>query len=324
MNKEALISDKKLLASLEDQYEKTRRAADSIRAFVSDLNFEDNVPDQQERFLMMDQLHVYEQVQANLINRIRFYRDRVKMQEDKEKIAEHLEHEQREFMPILDKMIKTCQLPAFSNINQEKFEAFQKGNISLQEFLESVPCNEAFLKAVIQYLSTAQLNHCDQDTRRHDEAATKLCDLLVKGRLGEKCAKCGGYLSCGLGVKEGEEILCFNCANQITIKELQQALDEYRATYTHHCGQDVQDADDACCQARAGRVGYDAAPAASQTCESLYKILGYQVICFLSPGEARCDQCQFNPNDPEDCVKVELVGGYYICLAPLPNSIVTE
>lgn len=90
---------------------------------------------------------------------------------------------------------------------------------------------------------------------------------------------------------------------------------------THHCGQDA-DMDDACCQA-----AYD--PNESQpvdvkpaiTGESLYKLLGRQVICFLKPGESRCENCQFNPDDPEDCVKVELVGGYFLCLANMqPNE----
>lgn len=276
MNKEALISDKKLLASLEDQYNKTRSAADSIRAFVNDLTFEELVPDARERYLMRNQLTAYEQVQSNLMDRIRFYRDRVKTAE------------------------------------------------GIKDWAQFKPTDGAQV-GVDASTSAAQQDRC------HDEAATKLRNLLVTDRLGEKCAKCGGYLSCGLGVKEGEEILCFNCASQITNDELQQALDEYRATYTHHCGQDVQDADidDACCQARAGRVDHDAAPAASQTCDSLKELEGMQVIKVCSQ---KCKDCPCGDGpreypsgrDMSSCVKVELVGGYYLCLAPLPNSIITE
>lgn len=120
-----------------------------------------------------------------------------------------------------------------------------------------------------------------------------------------------------IAVSNGYDIFTPWC--EVAEKIDQEAVE----SVAHHCGQDA-DMDDACCQVRSSRVDHDAAPAAVQTCESLYKIIGYQVICFLSPGEVRCDQCQFNPNDPEDCVKVELVGGYYLCLAPLPNSIVTE
>lgn len=82
MNKEQINSDKKVLESLESQYNKTRRAADSVRAFVTDINFEERVPDAQERWLMAEQLDAIEQVQTNLINRIRFYRDRVKRDEN--------------------------------------------------------------------------------------------------------------------------------------------------------------------------------------------------------------------------------------------------
>ena len=47
---------------------------------------------------------------------------------------------------------------------------------------------------------------------RRNEAALKLCNQLVKGRMSvyapsKKCAKCGGNLSCGIGVKVGKEIL---------------------------------------------------------------------------------------------------------------------
>jgi len=230
MNKqEQLNYDKKVLASLEAEYKRAQRVIYSIRELVTDLNFEELMPDSQERCLMVDELQAYDYIRTNLMNRIRFYRNRVKLEENKEKIAEHLEHEQREFMPVLDKMNKTFQLPAFSNINQEKFEAFQKGDISLQEFLESVPCNESFLKAVVQYLTDEQ----------------------------------------------------------------------------HHCGQD------AASQAEDG-------PAESP--ESLKDLLGMEVVCV---GDMPCDGC---PHDHygAPCVKVELVGGYHICLAAHPNSIISE
>lgn len=242
MNKQQqLNSDKKVLASLEAEYKRAQHVIYSIRALVTDLNFEDMVPDQQERYLMMDELHVYEQVQQNLLNRIRFYRNRVKLEENKEKIAEHLEHEQREFMPVLEKMNKTFQLPAFTNIAQEKFEAFQKGEISLQEFLESVPCNESFLKAVVQYLTDEQ----------------------------------------------------------------------------HHCGQD------ACCQVDDGNAVVDKPII---TGESLEQLVGATVRLFHKPGH-KCIDCPYSSKSYGgkcEYKKVELVGGYYLCLADLPNSIITE
>jgi len=123
-------------------------------------------------------------------------------------------------------------------------------------------------------------------------------------------------------------------------KVLEQLKQEYNETFnrmqdlgeilahcaemgTHHCGQDA-DMDDACCQARASRVDHDAAPAASQeiTGESLKQLIDYQVIGVCEPGFP-CEGCvQDHYNTP--CVKVELVGGHMLCLAPLHNSIVTE
>ena len=177
-------------------------------------------------------------------------------------------------------------------------------------------------------LKAQALHHCDQDTRRRDEAAAKLCDLLVKCRMvvfapREKCAKCGGDLFEGLGTAEGEKTLCFNCANQITNDELQQALDEYRAACIHHCGQDT-DLDDACCHT-AGKqddcpVGGGSAAVNQENGDSLNDLLGMEVI---SVGDMPCDACNPDNYAGRPCVKVELFGGTYLCLAPQPNSIIS-
>ena len=95
------------------------------------------------------------------------------------------------------------------------------------------------------------------------------------------------------------------------------------AIATHHCGNDA-DMDDACCQA-----AYD--PNESQpvdtkpaiTGESLKKLVGWQVVSVMPPGH-KCQGCLYSSDDFRCEKKVELVGGYFLCLAPLPNSIVTE
>ena len=79
--KEQLNSDKKVLASLEAEYKRAQRVIYSIRALVTDLNFEELMPDSQERCLMVDELQAYDYIRTNLINRIRFYRARVKKEE---------------------------------------------------------------------------------------------------------------------------------------------------------------------------------------------------------------------------------------------------
>lgn len=58
------------------------------------------------------------------------------------------------------------------------------------------------------------------------------------------------------------------------------------------------------------------------TGESLKKLMDYQVIGVCEPGFP-CEGCvQDHYNTP--FVKVELVGGYMLCLAPLPNSIMMD
>lgn len=91
-----------------------------------------------------------------------------------------------------------------------------------------------------------------------------------------------------------------------------------QAMAMHHCGQDC-DCDDACCQAGSPCGRSAAAKEPVITGESLKELVGMQVV---SVNGEKCDYCVSRYNAP--CVKVELVGGYYICLAPLPNSIVTE
>lgn len=78
---------------------------------------------------------------------------------------------------------------------------------------------------------------------------------------------------------------------------------------TSHCGQDA-DMDDACCQARGHQpAGY-----------TYNDLLGMEVM-FVFPHCHKCGDCTFRKGaDGSECpcVKVELVGGDYICLAKRP------
>lgn len=86
--------------------------------------------------------------------------------------------------------------------------------------------------------------------------------------------------------------------------------------HQHHCG---QDADDACCQARHFNMeGYEQViihegniPADQEGSFSLKDLLGMQVVCI---GKGKCDDCPAD-NHGDKCVKIEAVGGIYICLA---------
>lgn len=75
---------------------------------------------------------------------------------------------------------------------------------------------------------------------------------------------------------------------------------------THHCGQDA-DMDDACCQVKGVKPAI--------TGESLRNLMGMQVCRCNVP----CDVCAIDKRLGA-CVKLELVGGDYICLAPTPNT----
>lgn len=85
----------------------------------------------------------------------------------------------------------------------------------------------------------------------------------------------------------------------------------------NHCGKDA-DMDDACCQA-----AYD--PNESQPVDtapmSLHELTGMQVVGAYPKGW-KCKDCIFSEMKNSRCEKkVELVGGYFLCLADIqPNE----
>jgi len=208
MNKEEqLNSDKKVLASLEAEYKRAQRVIYSIRTFVTDLNFEELMPDSQERCLMVDELQAYDYIRTNLMNRIRFYRARVKKEE------------------------------------------------SIKDWSQ-------YKKTDSTYIGV---------------------DVSNEGSHSECCQVCGDGI----------------------------------ATQQHHCGQD------ATCQVGDGSAVVNEIP------DSIKSLEGMQVIKVCGP---KCKDCPCGDGlreypsgrDMSSCVKIELVGGYYLCLADLPNSVVTE
>ena len=85
----------------------------------------------------------------------------------------------------------------------------------------------------------------------------------------------------------------------------------------HHCGQDAS-----------WQVG-DGNAVVNEIPNSIKSLEGMQVIKVCGP---KCKDCPCGDGlreypsgrDMSSCVKIELVGGYTLCLAPLPNSIITE
>lgn len=110
--------------------------------------------------------------------------------------------------------------------------------------------------------------------------------------------------------------IMFQEAQQLKEENARKQLDEWKKMKghiipvnldeQHHCGQDA-------CQVGDGI-------AVVKPAEHLKPYLGWEVI---SVGDMPCEGC------PQDhygtpCVKLELIDGSYLCLAPQPNSIVTE
>ena len=83
------------------------------------------------------------------------------------------------------------------------------------------------------------------------------------------------------------------------------------------------DGQDATCQVGDGSAVVNEIP------DSIKSLEGMQVIKVCGP---KCKDCPCGDGpreypsgrDMSSCVKIELVGGYTLCLSPLPNSIVTE
>lgn len=104
---------------------------------------------------------------------------------------------------------------------------------------------------------------------------------------------------------------------QVQIQAGSPCDDRVVTSATHHCGQDAS------CQVGDGSAVVDKPII---TGESLEQLVGAIVRLFHKPGH-KCIDCPYRSKSyGGKCVykKVELVGGYYLCLADLPNSIVTE
>lgn len=94
---------------------------------------------------------------------------------------------------------------------------------------------------------------------------------------------------------------------------------QYKKTDSAYIGVDVSDEGDhgACCQVGEGPADVNETP------DGIKALEGMQVVHAFNPGH-RCDGCSNYTECNRNWKKLELVGGYYLCLAPLPNSIVTE
>lgn len=124
--------------------------------------------------------------------------------------------------------------------------------------------------------------------------------------IGVRCDKCGKSIRPGdMCIFHNEKIFCNDCGCD----------NSETGTAPHHCGQDVSNE-----SSQSSPSSENDKPVI--TGESIKKLMDYQVVGVCEPGFP-CEGCvQDHYNTP--CVKVELVGGYMLCLAPLPNSIMMD
>lgn len=117
------------------------------------------------------------------------------------------------------------------------------------------------------------------------------------------------------------------------------------AIATHHCGQDAEEQHHnyraivegqgihihdgnvpldqcGCIKIKGGQAqDLNESQPADTVPESLKELVGWQIVSVMPPGH-KCQGCLFDRDYFRCEKKVELVGGYYLCLAPIP--IVTE
>lgn len=127
--------------------------------------------------------------------------------------------------------------------------------------------------------------------------------------IGVSCHNCGKSIRpCDVYTMVEGNPFCITCA-AIELKRVPLA------PMPHHCGQDVSNE-----SSQSSPSSENDKPVI--TGESIKKLMDYQVVGVCEPGFP-CEGCvQDHYNTP--CVKVELVGGYMLCLAPLPNSIMMD
>lgn len=117
--------------------------------------------------------------------------------------------------------------------------------------------------------------------------------------------------------------------DQIENDKIIKDWSQYKNTDSVYIGVDVSDEGDhgACCQVCGDGIATVQDPNEHQPAdtahESLRELVGMQVQLVFPKGH-KCNGCDNYTSCNRNWRKLELVGGYFLCLAPLPNSIVTE
>lgn len=141
----------------------------------------------------------------------------------------------------------------------------------------------------------------------------KVPDPIEQSLMSMQLRSMKGYLDnlrARIMFQEGQQLREENARKQIDEwKKMKGHIIPVNLDEQHHCGQDAS------CPVGGGSAAV--AP------ESLSELVGMQIVSVFPPGW-KCQGCAYDSSDFRCEKKVELVGGTYLCLAPLPNSIVTE
>lgn len=149
----------------------------------------------------------------------------------------------------------------------------------------------------------------------------KVPDPIEQSLMSMQLRSMKGYLDnlrARIMFQEGQQLREENARKQIDEwKKMKGHIIPVNLDEQHHCGQD------ATCQVGDGSAVVNEIP------DSIKSLEGMQVIKVCGP---KCKDCPCGDGlreypsgrDMSSCVKVELVGGTHLCLAPLPNSIITE
>ena len=144
------------------------------------------------------------------------------------------------------------------------------------------------------------LHHCGQDAVNFEQLSDNLTDTYKDYCRGVFEQFLSREITWAKFVEKEALPFCHENVNEFV-----NAIKEGRSD----CGQDAS------CP-----VGGGSAAVNQENGDSLKDLLGMEVISY--GGKAmKCEGCSW---DCDNCVKVELVGGFYLCLATQPGSIITE
>ena len=287
-----------LLSKLEEEYNELSDKCNKLYTYIYSLDFMAKVPDCDERCLMQEQHKRMESYRTNLYQRIDFYRCRVKTACGYDALvpwSEVAKKEQSSSLGAIDAFVYA--------INKLKEKIAESDNHVSALLVPKLTAMYRLYHDILEILAD-NTNHCGQDAVNEEQLPDNLQDTYKD--------YCRGVLEQFLS----REITWAKFVEKVALPFCHENINEFVNAIKEGRSDSGQDAT---CQVGDGSAVVEKPII---TGESLQQLIGYQVIAVCKPG-SKCNGCPYEHyNAP--CVKVEIVGGFFLCLAPLPNSIVTE